>query len=88
MTQSPAREARIRMISEGVVASYIHDISTRTSAQESRNRGIEIAALGGHDGSRLGGGLWVTRRPGRRPRAGGRGAPGRRAAREDQAVRA
>jgi hypothetical protein len=31
MTQSPAREARIRMISEGVVASYIHDISTRTS---------------------------------------------------------
>jgi hypothetical protein len=33
---SPARQARIRLISEGVLASYIHDISVRTplGAQE------------------------------------------------------
>jgi hypothetical protein len=29
MTQRSAREARIHLISEGVLASYIHDISAR-----------------------------------------------------------
>jgi hypothetical protein len=32
MTQSSARDARIHLISEGVLASYIHDISVRSSA--------------------------------------------------------
>jgi hypothetical protein len=31
MTQSSAHQARIHLIAEGVVASYIHDISVRTS---------------------------------------------------------
>jgi hypothetical protein len=32
MTQRSAREARIHLISQGVVASYIHDISARAPA--------------------------------------------------------
>lgn len=31
MTQRSAREARIHLISEGVIASYIHDISSSTA---------------------------------------------------------
>jgi hypothetical protein len=31
MTPRSAREARIHLISEGVLASYIHDISTRVA---------------------------------------------------------
>jgi hypothetical protein len=40
MTPSSAREARIHLISEGVTASYIHDISTRGAV------GVPAAAAG------------------------------------------
>ena len=40
---SPARQARIRLASEGVVASYIHDISTRGRPAPARARERRVA---------------------------------------------
>jgi hypothetical protein len=47
MTQRSAREARIQLISEGVIASYIHDISTQDLAPGHWVPGVAVSSFSG-----------------------------------------
>jgi hypothetical protein len=73
MTQSSARDARIHLISEGVVASYIHDISARGSVAAppaaARRRVDDQAGMRRASGARRRGPSRDRRRPLARVRA-------------------
>ena len=62
MTPSTTHQARIHRISEGVVASYIHDISTNTAV------GAPSATARRHRGHPVGRATRVAPFAGRRPR--------------------